>query len=50
MGEVIASITTSVDRYVTGPDDGVGCHVWVMLWPGQMPSGRLGGVVVQRSR
>ena len=25
MGKVIASITTSVDGYVTGPDDGPGC-------------------------
>src|SRR3954471_5529796 len=42
MGKVIASITTSVDGYVTGPDDGPGCglgrggerlHYWVMGGP-----------------
>jgi len=42
MGKVIASITTSVDGYVTGPDDGPGCglgkggerlHYWVMGSP-----------------
>ena len=42
MGKVIASITTSVDGYVTGPDDGPECglgvggerlHYWVMGGP-----------------
>ena len=42
MGKVIASITTSVDGYVTGPDDGPGAglgvggerlHYWVMGGP-----------------
>ena len=42
MGNVIASITTSVDGYVTGPDDRPGCglgiggerlHYWVMGGP-----------------
>ena len=42
MGQVIASITTSVDGYVTGPDDGPGnglgtggerLHYWVMGGP-----------------
>ncbi len=42
MGKVIASITTSLDGYVTGPDDGPGCglgvggerlHYWVMGGP-----------------
>ena len=42
MSKVIASITTSVDGYVTGPDDGPGCglgvggerlHYWVMGGP-----------------
>ena len=42
MGKVIASITTSVDGYVTGPDDGPGhglgkggerLHYWVMGGP-----------------
>ena len=42
MSRVIASITTSVDGYVTGPDDGPGCglgvggerlHYWVMGGP-----------------
>lgn len=41
-GRVIASITTSVDGYITGPDDGPGCglgrggerlHYWVMGGP-----------------
>ena len=41
-GRVIAAITTSVDGYVTGPDDGPGCglgvggerlHYWVMGKP-----------------
>jgi hypothetical protein len=44
MGKVIASITTSVDGYVTGPDDGpeygLGMggerlHYWVMGAPGR---------------
>jgi dihydrofolate reductase len=42
MGNVVAAITTSVDGYVTGPDDGPGCglgvggerlHYWVMGGP-----------------
>lgn len=42
MGKVIASITTSVDGYTTGPEDGPGCglgiggerlHHWVMGGP-----------------
>ena len=42
MGKVIASITTSVDGYIVGPDDGPGCglgvggerlHYWVMGGP-----------------
>jgi dihydrofolate reductase len=42
MGKVIANITTSVDGYVTGPDDGPGCglgvggerlHYWVFGGP-----------------
>ncbi len=42
MGKVIAGITTSVDGYVTGPDDGPGCglgkggerlHYWVFGGP-----------------
>ncbi len=42
MGKVIASITTSVDGYVTGPDDHAGqglgrggerLHYWVMGGP-----------------
>ena len=42
MSKVIATITTSVDGYVTGPDDGPGCglgvggerlHYWVMGGP-----------------
>src|SRR3954447_19864683 len=42
MGNVIASITVSVDGFVTGPDDGPGCglgkggerlHYWVMGGP-----------------
>jgi dihydrofolate reductase len=42
MGKVIASITTSVDGYITGPGDGPGCglghggerlHYWVMGGP-----------------
>jgi dihydrofolate reductase len=42
MGKVIATITTSVDGYVAGPDDGPGCglgvggerlHYWVMGGP-----------------
>jgi dihydrofolate reductase len=42
MGKVIASITTSLDGYITGPDDGPGCglgvggerlHYWVMGGP-----------------
>ena len=42
MGKVIASITTSVDGYVTGPDDGPAAglgiggerlHYWVMGGP-----------------
>ena len=42
MGKVIAAITTSVDGYVTGPDDGPDCglgvggerlHYWVMGGP-----------------
>jgi dihydrofolate reductase len=42
MGKVIAQITTSVDGYVTGPDDGPGCglgvggerlHYWVFGGP-----------------
>ena len=42
MGKVIASITTSVDGYITGPDDGPECglgkggerlHYWVMGGP-----------------
>src|SRR3954451_12082968 len=41
-GRIIASITTSVDGFVTGPDDGPGCglgrggerlHNWVMGGP-----------------
>jgi hypothetical protein len=43
MGRVLASITTSLDGFVTGPDDGPGCglgvggerlHYWVMGGPG----------------
>jgi dihydrofolate reductase len=42
MGKVAAAITTSVDGYITGPDDGPGCglgvggerlHYWVMGGP-----------------
>jgi len=42
MSKVVAAITTSVDGYVTGPDDGPGCglgvggerlHYWVMGGP-----------------
>ena len=42
MGHVLATITTSLDGYVTGPDDGPGCglgvggerlHYWVMGGP-----------------
>ena len=48
MGKVIASITTSVDGYVTGPDDGPGLglgrggerlHYWVMGGPWTYESG-----------
>ena len=42
MGQVLATITTSIDGYVAGPDDGPGCglgvggerlHYWVMGGP-----------------
>ena len=42
MGQVLATITTSIDGYVTGPEDGPGCglgvggerlHYWVMGGP-----------------
>lgn len=42
MGKVVAGITTSVDGYFTGPDDGPGCglgaggerlHYWVFGGP-----------------
>ena len=42
MSKVIAGITTSVDGYITGPDDGPGCglgiggerlHYWVFGGP-----------------
>ena len=42
LGKVIAGITTSVDGYITGPDDGPGCglgkggerlHYWVFGGP-----------------
>ncbi len=42
MGRVVAGITTSVDGYITGPDDGPGCglgvggerlHYWVFGGP-----------------
>jgi dihydrofolate reductase len=53
---VIATITTSLDGYITGPDDGPGCglgvggerlHDWVMGGPwayeGQRPQGGMSG-------
>jgi hypothetical protein len=49
MGKVIASITTSIDGYVTGPDDGPECglgrggerlHYWVMGGPWTYEGGR----------
>ena len=55
MSKVLASITTSVDGYVTGPDDGPGCglgvggerlHYWVFGGPwtyDQEPSGQASG-------
>jgi dihydrofolate reductase len=48
MGKVIASISTSLDGYITGPDDGPGCglgrggerlHHWVMGGPWTYESG-----------
>jgi dihydrofolate reductase len=56
MGKVIAGITTSVDGYVTGPDDGPGkglgdggerLHNWVFGGPwryDEEPTGEIGGV------
>ena len=55
MGKVIANITTSVDGYVAGPDDGPGCglgvggerlHHWVFGGPwtyGNEPDGQMSG-------
>jgi dihydrofolate reductase len=55
MGKVIAGITTSVDGYVTGPDDGPGCglgkggerlHYWVFGGPWSYdaePTGEMSG-------
>jgi len=43
MSKIVAGITTSVDGYITGPDDGPGCglgvggerlHYWVFGGPG----------------
>ena len=51
MGKVIAGITTSVDGYFTGPDDGPGCglgvggerlHYWVFGGPWSYDSGPKG--------
>jgi dihydrofolate reductase len=51
MGKVVASITTSVDGYFTGPDDGPGCglgvdgerlHYWVFGGPWSYESGPKG--------
>ena len=45
MSKIIAGITTSVDGYITGPDDGPGCglgvggerlHYWVSVGHGPM--------------
>jgi dihydrofolate reductase len=56
MGKVVAQITTSLDGYITGPDDGPGCglgdggeplHYWVFGGPWsyeQAPSGEATGV------
>ena len=55
MGKVIAAITTSVDGYVSGPDDGPGCglgkggerlHYWVFGGPwtyAEEPTGEMSG-------
>jgi dihydrofolate reductase len=55
MSKVVAGITTSVDGYITGPDDGPGCglgrggerlHYWVFDGPwsyGSPPSGEATG-------
>jgi len=51
MGKVVAAITTSVDGYFTGPDDGPGCglgvdgerlHYWVFGGPWSYESGPKG--------
>ena len=51
MSKVIAGITTSVDGYITGPDDGPGCglgiggerlHYWVFGGPWSYQSGASG--------
>jgi dihydrofolate reductase len=56
MGTVIAAITTSLDGYITGPDDGPGCglgiggeplHYWVFGGPwsyAEEPTGEATGV------
>ncbi len=56
MGKVIAQITTSLDGYITGPDDGPGCglgvggerlHYWVFGGPwtyDEEPTGEATGV------
>ncbi len=46
MSKIVAGITTSVDGYITGPDDGPGCglgvggerlHYWVFGGPWGLP-------------
>ena len=58
MSKVIAGITTSVDGYITGPDDGPGCglgvggerlHYWVFGGPWTYENGT-GGEPTGRTR
>src|SRR3954466_1031791 len=57
-GRVIASITTSVDGFVTGPDDGPGCglgvggerlHYWVMGGPWTYDSEHVPGAAMDEA-
>ena len=39
MGKIVAGITTSVDGFITGPDDGPGCGLGVgASGPGPRPA------------
>ena len=58
MGTVIAAITTSVDGYITGPNDGPGkglgeggerLHYWVFGGPWTYDAERIGATVVGRT-